>query len=298
MKQHALFISAMILVITLVAATSCTNQGNLIASPISNVEEAVSSTTEISTGQSASIEVSGESISDADKSNGSGSFSAASMISFFTYQGRRYTAASIYRVNELPAIRELVGEKVGYALGNINEHSSRDEYAVELSGSVSGDVYTVNGYSEQFRLCTMAGNIVMFYEAFESSEIDCGSDLFGDCLLLADKWEQVKYVEHSQWDSTHPSEYVYRDLQNATEDDVLSFIAELYSSSFENVYESPERDGFYSNSSQAHLYFFLDDNTRIELRMMQGGYVGYEHFIWHYVRMPGDAFDVIFNACQ
>jgi len=228
----------------------------------------------------------------------SGAGGAASMIPFFTYQGRRYTAASNYRVNEVPAIRELIGEKVGYAPGNINEQSGRGEYAVELSGSISGDVYTVNGYSEQFRLCTVSGNVVIFFEAFNSDEMVYGSDLFGDCLQLADKWEQVKYVAHSQWDTTHPSEYVYRDLQSVSEEDVLSFLTELYASGFENIYESTERGGFYATNNQAHLYFFQDDNTRIDLRMIQGGYVGYEHFIWHFVKMPGEAFNVMFNACQ
>ena len=43
---------------------------------------------------------------------------------------------------------------------------------------------------------------------------------------------------------------------------------------------------------------FKDDNTRVNLRMFEGGYVVYRHYVWHTVMMPGEAFDVIYNACR
>jgi len=236
-----------------------------------------------------------------------GGGSAASMISFLNYQGKRYTPASLYRLSEAPALRELIGEKLGYASGIINERSNIREYAAEFSGTVSGDINSVIGYSDQFRLCSVSDitfadgkdyELLLFYEAFDEDELVYGSDLFDEYLQLNDKWVQVKYVGHSQWNSTHPQEYIYQDLHSVTEEDVNSFIAELLEGCFVNINEAPERDGFYTSNAQAHLYFFLSDNTRIDIRLVQGGYVGYQHFIWHYVRMPGEAFDVIFNACQ
>ena len=225
--------------------------------------------------------------------------SSASMISLFNYQGRRYTAASLYRANEEPTILELVGEKLGYASGSINERSSLEEHSTEFSGSVTGDVYAVNGYSVNFRLCQVidAGNIevVIFYESFDSNELTCGLDLFGGYLHLADNWKQVKYIEHSNWDNLHPSEYVYHDLPSVSDEDINAFITELYSGRFENIHETPERDSFYSQSTQAHLYFLMDDSTRIELRMFQGGYVGYQYYDWYFIKMPGEAFDVIYE---
>ena len=40
----------------------------------------------------------------------------------------------------------------------------------------------------------------------------------------------------------------------------------------------------------------IDNNTIIYLRLLEGGYVGYEDLAWYFVKIPGKSFDAIFSA--
>ena len=42
----------------------------------------------------------------------------------------------------------------------------------------------------------------------------------------------------------------------------------------------------------------LSDGTTVELRLIEGGYVGYQELGWYFVKMPGDVFDAVLAACQ
>jgi hypothetical protein len=228
------------------------------------------------------------------------------MICLFVYQGRIYTQAGWYYNEDVSAIIGLIGERIGYAKGNINEWSKQGEYAVEFAGSVRGDVYTVNGYSPEFRLCMMGeytdddGNHVQwlnFYENLNGIGLTYGSDLFGDRLQLRDNLEKIKYQEHDNWNNYSSLDYIFYDLTSVSDEGIAAFIDELYSNKFEYVYETVGIDNFYQ-SEQAHLYFQMNDSTVIEMRLFEGGYAGYQHLGWYFVKMPGKAFDSIFNACK
>lgn len=49
---------------------------------------------------------------------------------------------------------------------------------------------------------------------------------------------------------------------------------------------------------QGHLFCALSDGTTVELRLIEGGYVGYQELGWYFVKMPGDVFDAVLAACQ
>lgn len=227
------------------------------------------------------------------------------MKGLFVYQGRIYTQTAWYYNEEVSSIKNLIGERLGYAKGNINEWSKQDEYAVEFAGSITGDVYTVKGYDKQFRLCVMGSYVdndgnhvdwVNFYENLNGIGLTSGSDLFGDRLMLRENWKQVKSQKNDDWDY---DKQTFTDLMGVTDSDINAFISALYSDDFEYVYETVGIDNFYTaEQTQAHLYFHMEDNTVIELRLFEGGYVGYRHLGWYFVKMPGEAFDVIFNACK
>ena len=42
----------------------------------------------------------------------------------------------------------------------------------------------------------------------------------------------------------------------------------------------------------------MKDKTRVELRLFEGGYVGYQALGWYFVKMPGDIFDKIYEATK
>jgi hypothetical protein len=226
------------------------------------------------------------------------------MLGLFVYQGRIYTQSAWYYNEEADAVKNLIGDRVGYATGTIDEWSEQEDYSVELAGSVAGDIYTVNGYDPAFRLC-MTGSYtddngalvewINFYENLNNITLETGADLFGDRLMLRENRNQVKTQTHDNWNAP-VSPPVFNDLTDVTDDDIDAFINTLYDSAFEYVYETVG-ENFYFSESQAHLYFEMNDRSTVELRLFEGGYVGYQHLGWHFVKMPGSSFDVIFNAC-
>jgi len=230
-----------------------------------------------------------------------GATAQADIIGLFVYQERVYTQTAWYYNENASVINNLVGEHIGYTKGNINEWSKQEEFAVEFAGSVMGDVYTVNGYNPQFRLCMKGsykddgGNdiqYVNFYENLNDIYLTNGSDLFEDRLMLRDNWKQVKYQRHDDWNYHNMKFY---DLPKISDTCINAFIDELYAGKFEYVNETVGEDFYDSKRKQAHLFFCMNDNTTIELSLFEGGYVGYRHLSWYFVKMPGEAFNAIFN---
>ena len=227
------------------------------------------------------------------------------MIALIVYRGSIYTQAEWYYDEEAAAVQSLVGDYLGYAAGNIDEWSAQDEYSTEFASNLSGEVYSVNGYSTDFRIC-MAQNqedgdgnstqLVLFFESLNGIGLTRGQDLFGDRLNLRDNCSYVKYQEHSNWDYGWP-DYVYSDLDSRADAVIDKFIDALYSGKFEYVYET-NPDFYSSTGKQAHLFFHMNDGTVAELRLFEGGYVGYRPLGWCFVKMPGKIFDMIFSACQ
>ena len=226
------------------------------------------------------------------------------MIGLFVYQGHIYTQTSWYYDKDAEYIKEnLVGEKIGFSIGNIDEWSTQDEYAFEFAGTARGDVYRVKGYDESFRLCMMGsytddnGNEVQwvnFYERLNGIGLGHGHNLFEDRLKLSDNWNHVQYQSHDDWNYSRDK---FNNLTGITNEDITGFINALYDGWVEYVHETVG-DDFYKIGKQTHLYFYMNDNTVVELRLFEGGYVGYQHLGWYFVKMPGEAFDRIFDACK
>ena len=247
------------------------------------------------------------------------------MIGLFVYQGRIYTQAAWYYNDDAQYIIDnLVGEKIGFAKGNIDEWSTQDDYAFEFAGSVYGDVYTVKGHDSWFRLCMTGvyempiitddgvatdenGNAlrqwVNFYECLNGYGMTNGYDLFvfdslmevRNAEILSKNWSHVKYQDHDNWNK---SSNKYRDLTGVSDEDISSFFYEVYFGQFENTHETIGVDKFYDTENQTHVYVYMKDGTRLDLRLMEGGYVGYQHLAGYFVKIPGEAFDKIFNACK
>ena len=223
------------------------------------------------------------------------------MIGLIVYKGKIYTQAESFCGQKASEINNLVGNRIGYAKGNIDEGAKQEEYAKEFAGTVSGDVYTVNGYNEDFRICIKGsdndgtGNVIdyiNFYENLNGIGLNNGKDLFGDRIRLEKNWDNVKYLTHENWDNGWP-DYNYLNLSNITERDIDKFIQELYRGEFvdltnKDIYDKPNH----------HLYIYMKDNTRVELRLFEGGYVGYQPLGWYFVKMPGEIFNKLYEASK
>lgn len=223
------------------------------------------------------------------------------MIALVVYKGNIYTHSETFIGESAKNVDSLVGKRLGYAKGNIDEWSKQEDYAEEFAGTTIGDVYTVNGYNEDFRICIKGRyedddnkevEYIEFYENLNGIGLNTGKDLFGDRLKLEGNCDYVKYLTHDNWNNGWPN-YNYLNLNDITTEDIDLFIKELYNGEFTSMKNS----NIYDNESH-HIFIYMKDKTRVELRLFEGGYVGYQALGWYFVKMPGDIFDKIYEATR
>lgn len=212
------------------------------------------------------------------------------MMELVVYKGNVYTPTGYYRKDDAG---ELVGDYLGYASGKLDEWSSQEDYAEEFASNITGEVYSVKGYSTGFRICIVYGGYIDIMENLNGIGLDTGKDLFGDRLNIKDRITSVWYKAHYDWN------HGISNFHECTlgQEEINAFIDDLFSGKFEYVYDE-KTDFYYSGKEQAHLYLDLEDGTTVELRLFEGGYAGYQHLNWYFVKMPGSAFDTVFNACK
>lgn len=225
------------------------------------------------------------------------------MIAFVVYKGSIYTQAESYYKEDADKIDELVGSYLGYATGSINEWSTQDEYTKEFASSVEGEVYEVKGYDKDFRICVRseyeneAGEkylSIQFLDHLNDITLKTGQDLFESRLHIADRVIDIQYQNHDDWD------YGKDNIRNADIDSQLwkEFVNQVNNADLIYTWDSSKSsDTIYDNQNQAHILLTMNDGTVISLRLIEGGYVGYDPLGWYFVKIPGDTFDAIFSAC-
>ena len=129
---------------------------------------------------------------------------------------------------------------------------------------------------------------------YDGIGLNSGADLFEERLHITGNVESVTYRTHDDWEKQNSE----KPFTGVSEEDMNEFFRELCSSPFVRI--DPERDpGFYERAeTQGHLYLNMKDGTVVELRLLDGGYVGSESLGWVFVKMPGELFDAVLAACQ
>ena len=131
---------------------------------------------------------------------------------------------------------------------------------------------------------------------FDGIGLSTGKDLFDDRFHIRGNVTDVHYLSHYDWNYVGVTEQAYKKLP-VSDEQFNEFIDVLCSSPFERI-DYSENPIFYETEVQGHLYLDMNDGTRVELRLMDGGYVGCAELGWFFVRMPGDIFDAVLNSCQ
>ncbi|MGI6027769.1 MAG: hypothetical protein ACOX7G_12500 [Candidatus Scatomorpha sp.] len=211
---------------------------------------------------------------------------AVDMIACVVYDGAVYTQGE-----QLDNAAPLLGEYLGRATGSLDEWSRESDY-VEFAGTMSGELYTVVGYDPGFRICCLGGDgSALLLERLNGITLNTGADLFDTRLHLAERMEGVTYLTHSDWND---AVYDFKPL-GLDEGTVSSFLDELCAGKF--VYTWETDPDIYDRAVQGHLFFAMSDGTTVELRLIEGGYVGYQNLGWCFVKMPGAVFDAVLAAC-
>ena len=155
----------------------------------------------------------------------------------------------------------------------------------------------IEKWRESFREnCACAGGIdILILENFDGIGLNDGSDLFEKRLHIRENVEQVTFLPHDEWNNGDAVSR--RTLDGVSGDQWDAFVDALCSAPVERIsYE--EHPDFYDAAVQGHVYVEKQDGTQIELRLLEGGYVGYQRLGWIFVEMPGDLFDAVLSACQ
>ena len=225
----------------------------------------------------------------------------ADMIGLVVFHGAIYTEAQMYLGDEAAPALALAAQHLGRARGNIDEWSSQDDYATELASTCSGEIYTVSGYDPDFRLCAVQEMLtddgttvpwVWFLERLNGISLATGADLFDARLCLPGRIESAQYENDGDWNEGRNN---WLPLDNV--EAVEHLVEAACEGQFEYVHD--EQPDFYSRErKQVHLRLTLTDGTVTELRLFEGGWVGYQPLGWYFVNIPGEAFDAVFDGCE
>lgn len=225
------------------------------------------------------------------------------MIGLVVYNGNVYTQAESYSGSDALAINHLTGKYLGYATGSIDEFSTDEDYENEFASTLEGKVFEVKGYDTDFRICIRneieAENgkkqlSIEYLDHLNGIKIKNGSELFEQRLHLSNRIAAVKWQSHEDWDNARGN------LQNAQIGNKLwtEFIDQINKGEFVDTWNPENTDeSIYDTQKQSHLVLTMDDGTVVRLRLLEGGYVGYEPLGWYFVKIPGDVFNKVFDLC-
>ena len=229
----------------------------------------------------------------------------ADMRALVVVDGNLYTQGETYYDDDAARVEPLLGEKLGDATGTIDCFSDDSEYEKPFASTLAGEVYTVQGYDADFRVAVRnvdsEGRLsVWFLNHLNGIYLNTGADLFETRLHLRGNVAALQWQAHADWDWNRGG------MQDAalSEETWSAFLDAVDAGEFVNTwqpdtpfYEGRPNSSIYDTPNQAHLFLTMTDGSRVELRLFEGGYVGYAPLGWYFVQIPRESFDAIYNAC-
>ena len=218
--------------------------------------------------------------------------SSANMIAFFIYQGRVYV-----QDEWLSNAHNLIGEHLGTATGSINEWTKKEDY-VELSGSVYGDFYSVQGYDPSFMLCMSHDDgTVSTYVNNNGITLKYDSELFEDRLHIHDNLEKITYQTRNDWfyDTGITAELKLDSVE------IDAFLNALNSAEFMLLDDIPLNEddlSVYDAIEIYHLFLKMKNGMIVHLRIFEGGYVNYDGINGICVKVDSEKFNEFINLLR
>lgn len=221
---------------------------------------------------------------------------ATDMIGLIVYKGNIYTQGNIYTKDSTTS--KLIGEYIGYATGTISEWSTQDDYAKELASTYMGDVYTVNGYDPDFRICIVWGNNIQFMEHLNGIGITTGKDIYSKRLHIDNGITSVEYLNYQEYISGFDNGiYANPKPLELTDDELDSFINAINEGSF-----ADNGNGYLFNdyNNLSYIYLHLKDGTVVTLLLKDDGNIFYHnsYSFYYYVNIPQNVLSSIVSKCK
>lgn len=217
------------------------------------------------------------------------------MIGLIVYNGRIYTQADTEITQE--NAKALVGEKLGRTKGNIHEWSNQEDYAQEFASTTSqSDVFSVKGYSRDFRIMTYEdrnGEIYTgFYENLNGIIVSSGVDVFGKLNMIGNV-SSAHYRTYSDWDNSIDQYHPIEDME------LLDlFVVGLNDAKplLRLEHSDPIRE--YRNDDEfRELTVQLNDGSNVRLVLLKDGYI-YYGWMGIYFKMDQPVFSEMWNQLQ
>ena len=227
---------------------------------------------------------------------------SADMIGLVVYKGSIYIESEYYDHTEAIKIEPLLDEYLGQANGKIDEWSEKNEYETEFASTIGGDVYSVRGYSTDFRICIKNeypgddGNkriSISFMDRLNDITLATGKDLFEDRLQISGNIENITWQSHDDWNYEIKN---YHEL-DMTSNRWTEFMNAVDAAEFEYLWNGNSTSSIYNVDEQLHLILNMKDGTQVQLRLIAGGYVGYQPLGWYFVKIPEDIFNALYSMC-
>lgn len=199
----------------------------------------------------------------------------ADMVSLICHNGKVFTHTESIGSDVKEDIWGVVGTYLGEASVDIYEWTAQhnENWITELASNIAGPVYTVNGYDDNFRICTAGewypdeGGIrysVMFYECLNDITLTTGADLINQKLRIM---EQLP-------DTLEPETKTL--LQALCDAPFVSMKPDEDSGHY--YYGDKEKDFRYTENYSTYLKIPLTDGTSACFLVYKNGYVRYDCF--------------------
>ena len=217
-------------------------------------------------------------------------FATSKMLPLIVYKGNIYIQTTI---GVYPGHTEtLLGKKLGTTNGTLDEWSTQSDYSSEFASNIGvTDVYTVNGYDENFRIMTDiktedGTSYPEFYECLNGITIITGGDVL-DKLKIQNNISKAKFQTFNDWNNSTGIYYSINDsnLLNSLFDEINKATPYLPTDVEDTLGDYRNDDGF------KQLSFDLKDGSKnITLTILKSGYVYYGY--------PGVYLKIDNNFCE
>ncbi|WP_143192465.1 hypothetical protein [Paenibacillus sp. P32E] len=200
-------------------------------------------------------------------------FRNARMIGLIYYNGKVYTQTDTEIAPE--RAKDLLGEKLGTAKGNIEGWDTQDENDIEFASTIhKADVYTVNGYDKDFRIMTLAEQNGMvspaFYERLNGISVRDGGDFFGRFNIKGNV-VGARYQSYSEWNNSMDQYHPIKDM-----DLINTLVDQLYHANLLSREIVGDALGDFRNDDKyRRLIIQLSDGTEVSLKIIRNGYINY-----------------------
>lgn len=185
----------------------------------------------------------------------------------------------------------LLNQYLGKVTGKIDSKATD-----EITSNVGGKVYTINGYSEEFRLGILrkdksTGNSYIYIfdnlHSLKNSDISTGSALFNDILHIDNNLSFINYYCGTNLKIAYLNQNSL--LSKISAKSQKSLLDTLNNASLINGDEYT----FDNNYKKVALFLNMTDETTVEIYLTKGGYIYCDGL---YFKTDDDIFTEIYNS--